>query len=246
MKIGIKIGSNVLVGNGSVKKPLIKHICAQMAVLLGDGHQVFLVTSGAIASDSKTHRSENLRASVGQVGLMGLYGGYFAEFGYEVSQLLPTYHYLREENNESMVFMRIFKEGMDDKYVVPIINYNDSVDNREIDVLHGYRDNDNLFYAICCLVKTDMAIIGVDVEGVLDDRGKKVFTAALEEKDRILSYANGGNSAGYGKKGMITKMGVLYALAETGIYSVLAPGNEKNFILRAAAKEKDFGTIFKR
>ncbi len=246
MKIGVKIGSNVLVGNGGVKKPLIKHICAQMAILLDEGHQVFLVTSGAIASDPKTHRSENLRASVGHVRLVGLYGDYFAKFGYEVSKLLPTYHYLHKGDSASKVFARTFKEGMKDRYIVPIINYNDPVDDKEIKALHGYRDNDNLFYAICCLAKADMAIIGVGVEGILDNQGKKIPVAALGEKGRILSYAKGGSSAGYGKKGMATKIGVLYGLAGDGVYSVLAPGNEQNFILRAAAKEENFGTIFKR
>ena len=60
----------------------------------------------------------------------------------------------------------------------------------------------------------------------------------------IEKYAKGGNKLGHGSDGMATKIKVLGALAEAGIEATLAPGKEKDFILRAVREEKNFGTKF--
>ena len=42
---------------------------------------MFIITSGAVASDPNKHRSKNLRAAIGQPRLMGFYAEYSFELG---------------------------------------------------------------------------------------------------------------------------------------------------------------------
>ena len=74
MRIGIKVGSKLLTdGKGSINKEFILGVCQQISILIRGGHEVFLVSSGAVASDPHIHRSKNLRAIVGQPDLLKFY-----------------------------------------------------------------------------------------------------------------------------------------------------------------------------
>lgn len=246
MKIGIKVGSKLLTdGNGKIYKRFIAEICRQIAELKDEGHQVFLVTSGAIKSDSKTRRSEFVRAAVGQVNLISIYSGLFAVYGYEVGQVLPTFHYLSEEKD---LFVKNFLDLMADPEIVPIINYNDFLDDKMIRALHEFRDNDILFRDICLLSGVDLAIIGFYEEGLYDSHNRLRHIIRAQDYVECLSWIGEGNELGYnsGKSGMLTKTIVLIDLAKAGKTSVLAPGREKDFIIRSARGEKYFGTVFLR
>ena len=92
-KIGIKIGSKLLVDKkGGVNKRYLKGVASQIAHLKNNGHQVFLVTSGAIACSGKKHikRSLNLKAAIGQVNLINYYKVFFNKLGYDIAQFLPS------------------------------------------------------------------------------------------------------------------------------------------------------------
>jgi glutamate 5-kinase len=241
MRIGIKLGSSLLTNNqGEINKALISKICFQVAKILKDGHEIFIVSSGAVASDPKKYRSKNLRSAIGQIKIIRYYSKIFASHKIETAQFLLTD---RELLNNNAVTKKTLLEAFCEK-VVPIINGNDTVDNEELRALEICADNDKLFYLTCLLVKADVAIIGFSQKGLLDNDKKIVHQVRTTEIKKILGYAKKGSALGHGNDGMKTKIEILNKIAKKGIRAILAPGKEKDFILRALANEKNFGTIF--
>lgn len=244
--IGIKLGSSTLVKKGEIDKRFIKHVCEQVVNLVKKGAGVFIVTSGAIASDQNEECSKNLRSAIGQPRIMGLYMKFLKQLGIEGAQLLLTdEHLLGEENAKVKLIKKVIKEAFSFR-VIPIINANDVIDNEEIKALRYCADNDKLFKLVCLLFGADIAIIGFDQSGLLDANGNIIHCVNISEIDSILKFAKGGNILGHGSDGMKTKILSLAELAQTEIRAHLAPAKEKDFILRSVAGERDFGTLFMR
>lgn len=260
MRIGIKVGSKLITdGKKKINWWFIFKLCWQISKLIKLGHEVFLVTSGAIRSDHDTDRSENLRAGVGQVRLIFLYALFFKVFfGINIAQILFTDNDLfndifdknrkltgRELVSKDSVLYKTLTEAFFKK-VVPILNYNDTVDDKEIKAFKECADNDNTAKWISMLLEADLCIIGFDKPGLLDKQGKVIYQIKQSEREFALSCAQGGNSLGHGAKGGEVKTQVCCDLAAAKIKTILVPGKEKNFILRAVAGENNFGTIFLR
>ncbi len=242
MRIGIKIGSNLLAnGNGEINERLIQEVCCQVATLMKYGHEVFIVSSGAVASDPKKHRSKNLRAGVGQIRLMNSYAKHFATAGIEVSQHLLTDREVLGKNNA--INRKTLLEAMEEK-VVPIINGNDVVDDKELRALEFCADNDVLFKSVCLLVNAELAIVGLGEKGFLDDKGQVIFEVRSDEIGKMLRFAKKGSNLGHGTNGMAVKVKTSGELARSGLKVILASGKEKDFVIRAFRGERYFGTCF--
>ncbi len=239
MKIGVKVGSKLLTdGNGKINKEIILRVCEQIVKLMRRGNCVFLVSSGAVASDPHKERSKNLRAAIGQLKLMNLYTSCFDLFGVEAAQLLLTDKDLSKSNIiTKKVIEECFKCG-----VIPVINGNDVVDDAEIRALEKCADNDILFQLVCELIQVDIAMICFDMPGLIDNKGKVI--KEVRTLKEILPYIKSGNELGYGKEGMMTKVKVLSQLSKKGIKAKLVCGKKENFILKAVY-DNNFGTLFK-
>lgn len=246
MKIGIKVGSSLLtnVGNGLNNEMVLK-ISQQIAELSNVSHQVFLVTSGAVASDPQGHRAKNLRAAVGMGRLISRYIEYFDIFDVEVAQVLLTDRDLHDSCRGSLI--ELLNSAMDSR-IVPIINANDSVDWQELRQLDECADNDILFTHLCLALEPDMAIIGFDESAVRDQEGKLVRVISEGNFKKILSACQSGNQSGHGQFGMATKMAAARILASNQIKTLLAPGRSYGFILEAVSEldepTGEFGTRF--
>lgn len=242
MRIGIKLGSNLLASKaGKIDEKLILEVCRQVAHLQRNGHEVFIVSSGAVASDSNTRRSKNLRAGVGQIRLMNRYQKFFDVFKIEISQHLLTDREIIGKHN--LTAKNTLLEALAEK-IVPIINGNDVVDGKELKALEICADNDILFKSVCLMLKAELAIIGLGKKGLLDKKKRVVSEVRASQIGELLKYARGGSKLGHGKNGMKTKILVLAELAKNGVASTLSPGNEPDFILRSMKREKNFGTWF--
>lgn len=242
--VGIKLGSSTLVSAKGIDQKFIGKVCAQIAQLVQEGHGVFVVTSGAIASDQAKERSKNLRSAVGQVRIVNEYRMALEKFGIDAAQMLLTDEQLIAVNSSKTqltkkVMLEAFEAG-----VVAIINANDVIDNEEIKALTHCADNDRLFKLMCLLVGADIAVIGFDQKGFLDFEGEVMHRIEISEMEKVLGYAKGGSALGHGSDGMRTKVLALVELAQTKIEACLMPAKEKDFILRAVSGEKNFGTRF--
>ena len=100
MKIVVKVGTGVLTReNGKLDGSSIVHLVSALADLMQQGHQVVLVSSGAVGSGVSVlglpsyPQELSLKqacAAVGQTRLMQTYENLFNHFDVDVAQLLLT------------------------------------------------------------------------------------------------------------------------------------------------------------
>jgi glutamate 5-kinase len=103
MKIVVKVGTQSILSNdGTPFEPVMEHLVEQIVALQKKGHQVVLVSSGAVASGrkvaqqhlGKTYGSsiaeKQVLASLGQHELVHLYAAMFKSHKILASQILLT------------------------------------------------------------------------------------------------------------------------------------------------------------
>ncbi|MDH5794629.1 MAG: glutamate 5-kinase, partial [Candidatus Bathyarchaeota archaeon] len=146
----VKVGTRSLTrDNGVLDLGGMKSLVDQVAQAVMRGHQIILVTSGAIASGvaelgAKSHPSDivfrQACAAAGQSILMAHYRDLFRSHGLRVAQVLLTEQDLSNRVSylhTCNVLDRLLQLG-----VVPIINENDVTSiNEIIPVMKGYRVN---------------------------------------------------------------------------------------------------------
>jgi glutamate 5-kinase len=240
--IVIKLGSALLTdGEGKINNEFIAEVCWQVFYLMHKGHRIVIVTSGAVASDEHKNRSKNLRAAIGQGKLLNVYADFFKGYNLEIAQLLLTDDQLLA--GRTAVTEKVIREAFQEN-VVCIINANDVIDSEEIEALKHCADNDILSGLVCRLLNADVLIIAFNEEGIINEKNAIIHEVRKNDLDRVLSLAKGSNHLGHGKNGMKTKIKTLAELASSGTTAILAPGKQKNFIIRAFQNEPNFGTRF--
>lgn len=247
----IKIGSSSLTeSEGGLNKERIHFYAKELASIHQAGHQVLLVTSGAVAAGFSTigykkrpHvlAEKQAAASVGQALLMQAYHAAFQEQNITVSQILLTrtdFANRRRIHNAMMTLEELFKRG-----VIPIINENDTVSVDEL----KFGDNDMLSALVANLVKAEQLVIITDMDGLYtgDPRKDKQATRIQEVTtidDDILQYAGGAGSQ-VGTGGMRSKIDAARIATRGGIPvfigRVYEPGD-----LNLAITQRGKGTYF--
>ena len=147
MRVVIKVGTSTLAhSTGRLNIRRVEHLCKVMADLKNAGHELVLVSSGAIGmgvgkmglrSRPTDMPTKQAAAAVGQCELMYTYDKLFSEYSHSVAQLLLTGEDItgqRRYNVENTLF-RLLELG-----VMPIVNENDTVATEEIEI----GDNDTL------------------------------------------------------------------------------------------------------
>lgn len=237
-RIGIKVGSALLAAisitsNYMINKAFIKALMRQISDLINQDFEVFLVSSGAVASDYHLSRSKELRAAVGQPNLMATYRSYLGNHCHPVREAaqfllikedMAIYHdHIREVINEAM-----------ENKVLPVINANDPVSSNELNRLEEFEDNDRLFEAVCRMLRPDYAVIATDVDGVMDDAQNVIHDPDyLNDMIEVIKFFDGDKDRHYGTGGMGSKIEVAKNLSASGIKSIIVNGHEPRFIIRA-------------
>jgi glutamate 5-kinase len=246
-RIVLKFGSGILANarGTSLDKRQFRRLCAEIAGLVKAGHEVIVVSSGAVAAGlaelGLKARPEDLPgkqacAAIGQSKLMQLYGAMLAQHKLVVAQMLLTYRDLDSRvsyANARNTLARLFAQ----KGVVPIINENDSV---AVEELGKFGDNDKLSAEVAMLVEADLLILLTSVDGLLDAKGKTV--RVVDDIDRVAGLAHeekGKLSVG----GMISKLQAVKVAVQAGIPTYIASGREAGRI-PAIAAGKAVGTRF--
>ena len=99
-RIVVKVGTSTLTHeSGALDLWSMEHLVRTLADLQGMGHQVILVTSGAIAVGTaklglperpKELRMKQAAAAVGQCRMMHIYDKFFSEYNRSMAQILLT------------------------------------------------------------------------------------------------------------------------------------------------------------
>jgi glutamate 5-kinase len=250
-RVVIKVGSSVLTGGtDDLDGGVFKTITGCMARLRQTGHDVVLVSSGAIAAGRKglhcTERPASIpetqaSAAIGQVRLMAKYEAYFRKHDQQIAQVLLTSDDLsnrRKFLNARNTLFTLLQCG-----IIPIINENDSVVVDEI----KFGDNDILSALVTNLVDADLLLILTDQDGLYEQdpqRQKDARLIRLVEKvgSAIVDSAKGGTSR-LGTGGMRSKVDAAKKASLFGIPTIIVNGRTRKIISRVFDGE-DVGTFF--
>jgi glutamate 5-kinase len=249
-RIVVKVGSSLVTNNGEgLDHAAIAMWAEQMATLLKVGHEVLMVSSGAIAEGMQRlgwkKRPQEIHqlqaaAAVGQMGLVQVYESCFARFNLRSAQVLLTNADLAnsERNaNAKATLDTLLKLG-----VVPIINENDTVVTDEI----KFGDNDSLAALVANLIHADLLVILTDQGGLYTaDPRQNVNATLLTDAiagDPALEKMAGGAASELSKGGMLTKVLAAKVAAQTGTTTIIASGKELDILTRLVLHGEKIGS----
>lgn len=252
MRIVVKVGTSTLThATGKLNVKRTGELCAVLSDLKNAGHEVILVSSGAIGmgvgklalikkpTDIPTKQAA---AAVGQCELMYTYDRLFNEYNHTVAQLLLTgsdFSAQDRHENFSNTIMRLLELG-----ALPIVNENDTIATEEIKV----GDNDTLSALVASSVKADLLVILSDVNGLYSadphkDKTAKLIDEVKEITHEIIALAGGAGSA-LGTGGMATKLKAAQIARKTGCDTVIASGATPTVLYDIMAGKKGNYTRF--
>lgn len=251
MKLVIKVGTSTLAhATGRLNIKRTNELCRVISDLKNAGHEVILVSSGAIGmgvgklcltEKPKDIPGKQAAAAVGQCELMYTYDRLFAEYNHTVAQILLTgSDFTAQDRHENFnnTLDKLLEWG-----VLPIINENDTIATEEIKV----GDNDTLSALVAVSVKADLLIILSDVDGLYSDDPHTNATATLIRRvtgidEDLFSLAKGEGSP-LGTGGMKTKLRAAKLCLENGVEMAIANGNDPELLYAITA---DMGGSYTR
>ena len=255
-RIVIKAGTTTLtneLGNSNLRR--MEELAMVIADIQNMGHEVILVSSGAIAVGANKMRlkekPESMRmkqaaAAVGQCENMFLYDKFFGYYDKTVAQiLLNAEDITQEEKKENLTntFDALLEHG-----IIPIVNENDSVSYTEIESEEKlFGDNDMLSAVVSVLCKADLLVILSDIDGFFDKDPRLYKDAKLIEhieqiNEEIYQLAGGAGSR-RGTGGMRTKLQAASLATAQGIDTIITNGKDPS-ILYQIIEGKKVGTRF--
>jgi len=246
-RLVVKVGSSSLTGaDGHLDTEALGRLTQALAAKAGQGTQLILVTSGAVAAGLRplgfASRPADLAsvqaaASVGQSHLIAEYDRAFAKHGLIVAQVLltasDTVRRKRYENSRRTL------DRLLQLSVIPIVNENDAVTVAEL----KFGDNDRLAALTALLVRADGLVLLTDVPGLYNKSPKEPdaqripYVADLHDVEGI-SISSHGSAIGTG--GMVTKLDAVQIATSSGIPTILAGADQ----ISEALTGGDVGTYF--
>ena len=253
MRIVIKIGTSTLAHQtGHLNIRLTEQLCTVICDIKNAGHEVILVSSGAIGmgvgklgllsrpSDIPTKQAA---AAVGQCELMYTDDRLFSQYHHNVAQLLITGSDIEDElrhNNFSNTLNRLLELD-----AIPIINENDTVATAEIVI----GDNDTLAAIVAQSIHADKLILLSDIDGLYTADPHKHPDAELiqvaYEVDDALMALGGGSAGTQGTGGMHTKLQAAKICLDCGCDMIITNGNRPENLYDIMAGQA-VGTTFTR
>jgi glutamate 5-kinase len=258
-RLVVKLGTNLLTGGReTLDIEIMTDLVAQMAALVEAGHDVLLVTSGAVAGGRRVVArrpgtgqpgsgdvpGRQVLAALGMPELMRTYDELFARHGIAVAQALISRPDIA--NRQRYLNVRNTLESVLNIGAVPIINENDvvTVEELEGDV---FGDNDRLSASIANAVNADGLLLLGHEEGLFTaDPNIDASATRIESVtsiDRTIEAMAGDSRDGRGQGGMRSKVEAARMATRFGAYTVIAAGRTPDVIPRIADGER-IGTRF--
>ncbi|OGT93833.1 MAG: glutamate 5-kinase, partial [Gammaproteobacteria bacterium RIFOXYA12_FULL_61_12] len=220
----VKIGSSLLTADGKgLDLATLAVWVDQMADRVGQGGELLIVSSGAVAEGMSrmgwSKRPKSLHelqaaAAIGQMGLVRAWESCFQQRGLHTAQVLLTHDDLTDRRrylNARSTLLTLLGLG-----VVPVINENDAVANEEL----RFGDNDTLAALVANLVDADLLILMTDQSGLFDsdprsNPGARLIGEARAD-DPLLDEVAGDSVSGLGRGGMVIKVRAARLAARSG------------------------------
>ena len=245
-RLVVKVGSGLVTNAGlGLDHGALTGWAEQIARLHGEGRQIVLVSSGAIAEGmqrlgwkKRPHALHELQAAaaVGQMGMVQVYESCFRSHGLLTSQVLLTHEDLADRKR--YLNARSALRTLLALKIIPVINENDTVAIDEI----RFGDNDTLAAMVTNLVEADALIILTDQHGLYTADPRRNPDARLipdgNAGDPYLESIAGSTGSSIARGGMLTKVLAAKRAARSGADTVIAWGRESGVLLRLATGER--------
>lgn len=243
MRIVVKIGSSLLASpTGGLAVARLRGWAGQMARLRRSGHEVILVSSGAIRAGMQALRMKKRPSScpelqacatIGQPLLMRAYADALAPHRLLAAQILLTSWDLDSRRiyaNTRSTLQTLLRQ----KRAVPVFNENDALSFEEIALLNAFGDNDRLSAHVAILARADRLVILTDAPGLMSrpDGGGQLIRRVRKIDDQVLACAGGAGSAG-SVGGMRSKLEAARIALSRGVPVLIADGRRSHVLLES-------------
>ncbi len=235
-RIVVKIGSSLLVDRkDGLKGGWLDSLCDDIAELRAAGHEILVVSSGAIALGrtvldlpARTLKLEENQAAaaVGQIALARVFSQSLARHGLTAGQILLTLgdtEQRRRYLNARATISTLLQLGS-----VPVINENDTVATSEI----RYGDNDRLAARVATMMTADLLILLSDVDGLYSAPPKlnpdARFVDHVGEITADIEAMAGDVGTELSRGGMVTKIEAAKVASRGGTAMVIASGRAEH------------------
>jgi glutamate 5-kinase len=245
VRIVVKIGSSSLVDDeGRRRAGLLGQVVDDVAALLADGHEVVLVSSGAIATGlgilghgARPSELPKLQAAsaVGQGALFGTWAALFDLRSIRTAQVLLTMH--DAAHRSSWVNARGTLEQLLAWKVVPVVNENDTTATDEI----TFGDNDSLAAQVAVALGAQALVLLTDTDGLYTEHPDSPDATLIDEVDdhSLLHHVDTAASGSHwGSGGMRSKVVAAEMAGTAGVVTTIARAGEPGVLRRIVAGER--------
>ena len=247
----VKVGSSSLTrADGGLDLNRIDILAGLIAGMRSRGHDVVLVSSGAVASGlvplGLSRRPDELSllqaaASVGQGRLAARWETAMSAYGLVTAQVLLTAHDVAIRSHYRTV--RATFDSLLSLGAVPIINENDAVATSEFSL----GDNDRLAALVAHLVTADVLVLLTDVDGLWTARpgtpGATPIRHVRSSAD-LAGVSVSGRGSFVGTGGMTTKLQAATIACASGTTTLIARADDAAGLLGQEQVPTDLGTWF--
>lgn len=246
----VKIGSALMTADGKgLDRDGLRGWVDQLADLVEQGHEIVLVSSGAVAEgmsrmgwDTRPHALHELQAAaaIGQMGLVKAWESCFQRRGLHTAQVLLTHDDL--SNRGRYLNARGTLRALISLGVIPVVNENDVVANEEL----RFGDNDSLAALVANLIEADLVVLLTDQDGLFDADPRANADASLinvaQADDARLDAMAGSSGGALGRGGMFTKLRAARLAARSGAATVIVGGRIPE-VLAKLSQGNQLGTL---
>ena len=250
-RVVVKVGSSSLTrADGGLDLNRIDILAGLIAGMRSRGHDVVLVSSGAVASGlvplGLSRRPDELSllqaaASVGQGRLAARWETAMSAYGLVTAQVLLTAHDVAIRSHYRTV--RATFDSLLSLGAVPIINENDAVATSEFSL----GDNDRLAALVAHLVTADVLVLLTDVDGLWTARpGTPGATPIrhVRSSAELEGVSVSGRGSFVGTGGMTTKLQAATIACASGTTTLIARADDAAGLLGQEQVPTDLGTWF--
>ena len=214
-RVVVKIGSALLVeqGSGAIHRTWLNALADDLAALKGQGAEVIVVSSGAIAAgrrhlgllrQSIKLEESQAAAATGQIRLAHAYQDALGRHDITVAQILLTLGDTEERRrhlNARNTLNTLLRLG-----ALPVINENDTVATTEI----RFGDNDRLAARVAAMMNANALVLLSDIDGLYSSDPRRDpqarFIAEVPAITPEIEAMAGKAPPGYSSGGMVTKL----------------------------------------
>lgn len=251
MRVVAKIGtSSITDGLGVISTAVIDAMCDQLAALRAAGHEVILVSSGAVSAGVSalglTARPTDMPtlqaiSAAGQSRLMEAYNRSLSRHDLVAAQVLLVPHDFvdrRQYLHTRQTLVRLMELGC-----VPIVNENDAIAADEL----RFGDNDRIATLVAHNVAADLLVLLTDMAGLYTADPRRDTAAALIAEvpadDPLLSVEATTTGSNRGSGGMASKLSAARMASWAGVRAVIASADREG-VLIDAVNDVPVGTTF--